>query len=184
MQFFTGWVVLGITWLFASPVMVGFIRLWESRKSLSRYFGFIIGDLTGNRKLNVVHGQPEVVEESLKAEKTDCRCEDALMRIAGEADRSASDMEFLIASRSIQYSCDTWLTVAYSIVKPLFIGARASPLFYYSYVLNTKHCMNRLYCRWLHVPSSRAKLGTRFCLDGLSCPKLQMLFVGVGLTTR
>ena len=59
-------------WLFGSLFMVGFIPVWESRESLGRYFGGMLGDLTGKRKANVVHGQPEVVEESVKVEeKTD-----------------------------------------------------------------------------------------------------------------
>jgi len=71
-KFFTGWVVIGITWLFGSLFMVGFIPVYESRESLGRYFRGVIGDLTGKRKADVVHGQPEVVEESVHSgEKAD-----------------------------------------------------------------------------------------------------------------
>ena len=52
--------------------MVGFIPVYESRESLGRYFRGVIGDLTGKRKADVVHGQPEVVEESVHSgEKAD-----------------------------------------------------------------------------------------------------------------
>jgi len=71
-KFFTGWVVVGIMWLFGSLFMVGVIPLYESRASLARYFRCMVEDLTGNRKPDVVHGQPELVEESVKTgEKSD-----------------------------------------------------------------------------------------------------------------
>lgn len=36
LQFFTGWVIVGIIWLFASSVMVIFLPVFESRRTIVR----------------------------------------------------------------------------------------------------------------------------------------------------
>jgi hypothetical protein len=57
-KFFTGWVVVGILWLFFSAACVGLFPLWEGRKSVARCFKYIARDLggKGRKKHNVVDG--------------------------------------------------------------------------------------------------------------------------------
>lgn len=45
-RFFTGWVVVGILWLFFSAFCVGLYPLWEGRKSMARTFKGILKDLS------------------------------------------------------------------------------------------------------------------------------------------
>lgn len=46
-KFFTGWVSVGILWLFCSSFMVGLFPLWEGRRSMANTFKGIMRDLTG-----------------------------------------------------------------------------------------------------------------------------------------
>jgi len=46
-RFFTGWVVIGIMWLFFSLGCVGIYPLWEGRKSLAHNISSIFKDITG-----------------------------------------------------------------------------------------------------------------------------------------
>lgn len=46
-KFFTGWVTVGILWIFCSFGAVGLFPVFEGRKSLFRTFKFIYLDLTG-----------------------------------------------------------------------------------------------------------------------------------------
>ena len=46
-KFFTGWVTVGILWLFCSAGMVGIFPLWEGRHSMKNTFSGIVRDLTG-----------------------------------------------------------------------------------------------------------------------------------------
>jgi len=46
-KFFTGWVVVGIMWLFGSLGCVGIYPLWEGRKSLAHNISSIFKDITG-----------------------------------------------------------------------------------------------------------------------------------------
>lgn len=46
-NFFTGWVVVGILWLFCSAFCVGLYPLWEGRKSITHTFSCIVKDLRG-----------------------------------------------------------------------------------------------------------------------------------------
>ncbi|KAK1995033.1 sodium symporter family protein, partial [Colletotrichum falcatum] len=71
-SFFTGWVVVGITWLFASVVMVVFLPIFESRSTIVRTTGMMLTDLfsTGGKRKPVGDGQspgsrtpPEVAEK-------------------------------------------------------------------------------------------------------------------------
>ncbi|KAL3292054.1 sodium symporter family protein [Colletotrichum asianum] len=48
-QFFTGWVVVGITWLFASVIMVVFLPIFESRSTVIRTTRMMFKDLLGVR---------------------------------------------------------------------------------------------------------------------------------------
>lgn len=47
LQFFTGWVSVGILWLFCSSFCVGLFPLWEGRHSMANTFKGIVRDLTG-----------------------------------------------------------------------------------------------------------------------------------------
>lgn len=47
--FFTGWVVVGIIWIFCSLFGVGLFPIYEGRKTLVNTFKFIYLDLTGKR---------------------------------------------------------------------------------------------------------------------------------------
>ena len=59
-SFFTGWVSVGILWLFFSAACVGLYPLWEGRHSMAHTFRGIVRDLTGKGR---VRGA-EVVEGS------------------------------------------------------------------------------------------------------------------------
>ncbi|KAK2017525.1 sodium symporter family protein [Colletotrichum eremochloae] len=71
-SFFTGWVVVGITWLFASVIMVVFLPIFESRSTIVRTTRMMLEDLFGKgrrRKPVLSYGQspgsgtpPEVAE--------------------------------------------------------------------------------------------------------------------------
>ena len=49
-KFFTGWVVVGILWIFCSSVAVGLFPLWQSRKTSSRTIKLMFLDLSGKGK--------------------------------------------------------------------------------------------------------------------------------------
>jgi hypothetical protein len=57
--FFTGWVVVGILWLFCSSIAVGLFPLWEGRQSLVRVFKGMFGmggsDITEEIQGKAVH---------------------------------------------------------------------------------------------------------------------------------
>ncbi|EFQ92407.1 hypothetical protein CFE70_010403 [Pyrenophora teres f. teres 0-1] len=74
-KFFTGWVVVGILWMFCSCFAVGLYPLWEGRKTSVRTFKSIYWDITGKRKPNktmeMTEGKgtdtpPETVSEKMK----------------------------------------------------------------------------------------------------------------------
>jgi urea-proton symporter len=61
-KFFTGWVVVGITWLFATSGMTIILPLWESRSTISRTSRAMFKDmlgLTGKRAPEVMEGERE-----------------------------------------------------------------------------------------------------------------------------
>lgn len=60
--FFTGWVSVGILWLFCSSFAVGVYPLFEGRHTMKRTFMRIVRDITGKEKPNVMRGV--VVEAS------------------------------------------------------------------------------------------------------------------------
>ena len=63
-KFFTGWVSVGILWLFCSAMCVGIYPLWEGRKSMKHTFGGIVRDLKGKgRGKGTVEGRGVVEEE-------------------------------------------------------------------------------------------------------------------------
>jgi len=57
-RFFTGWIVVGIIWLFFSTSIVVFLPLWQSRKTISHTIKSVIADVTGKGR----RGKPEVME--------------------------------------------------------------------------------------------------------------------------
>lgn len=46
-KFFTGWVSVGILWLFCSAFMVGLFPLWEGKSSMVRTFRGVMNDIRG-----------------------------------------------------------------------------------------------------------------------------------------
>jgi SSS family transporter len=61
--FFTGWVSVGILWIFCSFFAVGLFPLWEGRETLFRTVKHMIsGTVPG--KHQVTHGEPAVVEKA------------------------------------------------------------------------------------------------------------------------
>lgn len=55
-SFFTGWVVVGIIWLFGSTICVGIYPLWESRSTIVHVAKSMLADISGK---SVVQGQPD-----------------------------------------------------------------------------------------------------------------------------
>jgi uncharacterized membrane protein len=58
-KFFTGWVVVGIIWLFFSTAVVVFLPLWQSRKTISHTIKSVFADMTGKGGRR---GKPEVMQ--------------------------------------------------------------------------------------------------------------------------
>lgn len=69
-EFFTGWVVVGIIWIFCSLGAVGLFPLWEGRKSMAHTFKAIFLDITGKKHPKSYHGHGVDVVES-QEEKSD-----------------------------------------------------------------------------------------------------------------
>ncbi|KAK3069215.1 urea active transporter [Teratosphaeriaceae sp. CCFEE 6253] len=60
-KFFTGWVAVGILWLFCSSFCVGVYPVWEGRHTSGRTLKAIYLDVTGQRK-PVMHGRATIAE--------------------------------------------------------------------------------------------------------------------------
>jgi hypothetical protein len=58
-RFFTGWIVVGIIWLFFSTAVVVFLPLWQSRKTISHTIKSVFADMTGKGGRR---GKPEVMQ--------------------------------------------------------------------------------------------------------------------------
>ncbi len=56
-QFFTGWVTVGIIWIFCSFLGVGLFPVFESRKTLARTVKNIFLDVTGKSHPKTIHAQ-------------------------------------------------------------------------------------------------------------------------------
>ncbi|KAF2268268.1 urea active transporter [Lojkania enalia] len=67
-KFFTGWVVVGILWMFFSSFCVGLYPLWEGRGTSARTFKAIYLDITGQKKPS--KGSITVVEGTDTPEET------------------------------------------------------------------------------------------------------------------
>ncbi|OMP82552.1 putative urea active transporter 1, partial [Diplodia seriata] len=73
-KFFTGWVVVGILWLFCSSFCVGLYPLWEGRGTMKRTAVAVWRDVTGgkgavSKAAAVQHGEAAVVVEGKEGEK-------------------------------------------------------------------------------------------------------------------
>lgn len=57
--FFTGWVTVGIIWIFCSFGAVGLFPVYEGRRTLFRTFKYIYLDVTGkwHPKTSTIHAQ-------------------------------------------------------------------------------------------------------------------------------
>lgn len=67
--FFTGWVVVGIIWIFCSFIGVGLFPLWEGRKTLLRTTKLILQDVGGNKSFKSRQRDVSVNEEVIDGEK-------------------------------------------------------------------------------------------------------------------
>ena len=68
--FFTGWVSVGILWLFCSAFCVGLYPLWEGRHTSTRTIKSIFLDITGKGK-PLTHGRATLAETAEAEEKRD-----------------------------------------------------------------------------------------------------------------
>jgi urea-proton symporter len=59
----TGWVVVGILWLFCSTFAVGLFPLWQGRKTMGHTLKSMFLDMTGKRH-PAIHGRVAEVEEA------------------------------------------------------------------------------------------------------------------------
>lgn len=66
-QFFTGWVVVGIIWIFCSFFGVGLFPIYEGRKTLSSTLKYVWKDITGKTHPKTIHAQEAAVEKSGEA---------------------------------------------------------------------------------------------------------------------
>ena len=62
--FFTGWVTVGIIWIFCSFFAVGLFPVFEGRKTLAYTVKCIYQDLTGKKHPRAMHPNPVMVGES------------------------------------------------------------------------------------------------------------------------
>ncbi|KAL2414710.1 putative urea active transporter 1 [Exophiala dermatitidis] len=68
-KFFTGWVVVGILWLFCSAFCVGLFPLWQGRKTIAHTVRSMWLDLTG-KKRPALHGRAAEVEDGSRSSQT------------------------------------------------------------------------------------------------------------------
>jgi len=57
-KFFTGWVTVGIIWIFCSFIGVGLFPIWESRDTLARTIKALFRDLVSRGKTQTIQAQP------------------------------------------------------------------------------------------------------------------------------
>jgi urea-proton symporter len=69
--FFTGWVVVGIMWLFFALGCVGIYPLWEGKDGMAHTFKAIYLDVTGKQHPSKYHTHGAAIVEGQKAEKSD-----------------------------------------------------------------------------------------------------------------
>jgi hypothetical protein len=68
-KFFTGWVVVGIIWLFCSTAAVGIFPLWQGRKTFARTVKSMVLDAFGKWEPPVYEGEAADSDESPTEEK-------------------------------------------------------------------------------------------------------------------
>jgi hypothetical protein len=61
-KFFTGWVSVGILWLFCSSFAVGIFPVWQGRKTIAHTFKYMYLDATGKWK-PTIHGNAVMGED-------------------------------------------------------------------------------------------------------------------------
>lgn len=71
-KFFTGWISVGILWMFFAAFAVGLYPLWEGRHTMKRTVLAIIADISGKKPKLAVHHGADVTETgaSTPTEKT------------------------------------------------------------------------------------------------------------------
>lgn len=69
--FFTGWVVVGIMWMFFSLGCVGLFPIWEGRANIAHTIKAIFLDITGKQHPSKFHAHGVQVVEGQGAEKSD-----------------------------------------------------------------------------------------------------------------
>ncbi len=57
--FFTGWVVVGIIWIFCSLGAVGIFPVYQGRHTLYNTFKFIFLDVTGKKHPKTIHAETQ-----------------------------------------------------------------------------------------------------------------------------
>jgi hypothetical protein len=73
-KFFTGWVTVGIIWIFGSFFGVGLFPIWESRKTFGRTVKYMFLDITGKshpktiqaREVELAGDSNDMAEKSAK----------------------------------------------------------------------------------------------------------------------
>ncbi|CAM1502093.1 Fc.00g040770.m01.CDS01 [Cosmosporella sp. VM-42] len=60
-SFFTGWVIVGMIWIFLSLVAVGIYPVWESRATIARVCKAIV---KGRRPNTIMQGEPTLTDEA------------------------------------------------------------------------------------------------------------------------
>ena len=83
-KFFTGWVSVGILWLFCSAFCVGLFPLWEGRKSMANTFRGIVRDLTGKGGAKLRGRVVDGSEESTSPMEQDKKLGDVVMEKESE----------------------------------------------------------------------------------------------------
>ena len=78
-KFFTGWVTVGIVWLFCSAICVGLYPLWEGRKGMAFTFKGIMRDLSGRGRISPQGRAMEVNESERSGSGTENEKEKDIM---------------------------------------------------------------------------------------------------------
>ncbi|KAK8123076.1 urea active transporter [Apiospora sp. TS-2023a] len=65
--FFTGWVTVGIIWIFCSLGAVGLFPVFEGRHTLARTFRFIVADVTGKKHPKTIHAEVAAARDGAAA---------------------------------------------------------------------------------------------------------------------
>ncbi len=82
-KFFTGWVTVGIIWIFCSFIGVGLFPVFESRKTLGRTVKNIFLDVTGKSHPKTIHAQMAAEEQQTPGDVTPT--EKSAKEVAGSA---------------------------------------------------------------------------------------------------